>query len=52
MKFLAVLTQAPDIYQSLSTRNKVWEDKFILVKVTNCGRHSVRKHREINNNEQ
>ena len=49
MKFLAVVTPSPAIYHGLSTWKKFWEEKFTPVNMTSCGRHNVRKHREIKN---
>ena len=53
MKFLVVVTP-PSIYHGCSTRKTFWEEKFIgkqdlfqSVKMENCGRHKVRKHKEI-----
>ena len=57
MKLLAVVTP-PSIYHGFSTRKTFWEknftggEKFTLGKLSavnmkNCGRHNVRKHREI-----
>ena len=52
MKFLAFLTPPPAICHGCSTRNIFWEQKFVLVNITSCGRCDVRKHRDINNGEQ
>ena len=53
MKFPAVVTP-PSIYHGCSTRKKFWEGKFtgkeslfLSVNMKNCGRHNVRKHKEI-----
>ena len=53
MKFLAVVTP-PSIYHGCSTRKTFWEEKFtdkedlfLSVNMKNCGRHNVRKHKEI-----
>ena len=54
MKFLVVVTP-PSIYHGCSTRKKLWEDKFTgnkqdlfeSMKMKNCGRRKVRKHKEI-----
>ena len=51
MKFLEVATPT-DIYHGCSTPKTFWEEKFTLVNMTSCGRHNVRKHREIKNDEQ
>ena len=50
MKFLAVVTPLPAIYHGFSTRKALWEEKFKPVNMISCGRHNVRKHREIKNN--
>ena len=52
MNFLAVLTPS-SIYHGCSTRKTFWEVNFTLgeftdVNMKNCGRHNVRKHKEIN----
>ena len=53
MKFLVVVTP-PSIYRGCSTRKTFWEEKFTgkkdlfqYVNMKNCGRHKVRKHKEI-----
>ena len=53
MKFLAFVTPPP-IYHGCSTRKTFWEEKFtanedlfLSVKMKNCGRRNVRKHKEI-----
>ena len=53
MKFLAVVTP-PSIYHCCSTRKMFWEEKFtgkenlfLAGDIQNCGRHNVRKHKEI-----
>ena len=53
MKILAVVTP-PSIYHGCSTRKTFWEEKFtgkenlfLAVNMKNCGRHNVRKHKEI-----
>ena len=53
MKFLVVVTP-PSIYHGCSTRKTFWEEKFTgkkdlfqPVKMKNCGRRKVRKHKEI-----
>ena len=54
MKFLVVVTP-PSIYHGCSTRKKFWEEKlagkkqdfFEPVKMRNCGKRNVRKHREF-----
>ena len=51
MNLLAVVT-SPYIYNGCSTRKTFWEEKFTLCEFTavnmkNCGRHNVKKHREI-----
>ena len=53
MKLLVVVTP-PSIYHSCSTWKTFWEEKFtgkenLLqdVNMKNCGRHNVRKHKEI-----
>ena len=44
----------PSIYYGCSTRKKFWEGKFtgkkyffLSVNMKNCGRHNVRKQKEI-----
>ena len=53
MKFLVVVTP-PSIYHGCSSRKTFWGEKFTdkkylfqSVKMKNCGRHKVRKHKEI-----
>ena len=53
MKLLAVVT-TPSIYHGCSTWKMFWEEKFtgeetlfLAVNMKNCGRHNVRKHKEI-----
>ena len=53
MKLLAVVTPL-SIYHGCSTRKTFWEEKCIGeekllsgVNMKNCGRHKVRKHKEI-----
>ena len=53
MKLLSVVTP-PSIYNGCSTRKTFWEEKFtdkenifLAVNMKNCGRHNVRKHKEI-----
>ena len=53
MKFLVVVTPLY-IYHGCSTRKMFWEEKFTgkqdlfqSVNMKNCGRHKVRKHKEI-----
>ena len=53
MKFLAVVTP-PSIYHGCFTRKTFWGEKFtgkeylfLYVNMKNCGRHKVRKHKEI-----
>ena len=53
MKFLVVLTP-PSIYHGCSTWKTLWEEKFTgkqylfqSVNMKNCGRHKVRKHKDI-----
>ena len=47
MKLLAVVTKL-SIYHSCYTWKMFWEEKlFLAVKMKNCGRRNVRKHREI-----
>ena len=59
MKLLAVVTP-PSIYHGCSTRKTFWEEKFTgeekftlgeltAMNMKNCGRHNVRKQREIKN---
>ena len=57
MKILAVVTP-PSIYHGCSTRKMFWEEKFtgkedlfLPVNMKNCGRHKVRKHKEIKVND-
>ena len=53
MKLLVVVTPL-SIYHGCSTRKTFWEEKFtgkkdlfLSVNMKNCGRHKVRKHKEI-----
>ena len=57
MKLLSVVT-APSIYHGCSTQKALWEEKFTgeenftlgefsSMNMKNCGRHNVRKHRDI-----
>ena len=53
MNFLAVVAP-PFIYHGCSTWKTFWEEKFtgkedlfLSVFMKNCGRHKVRKHKEI-----
>ena len=53
MKLLAFLTPT-SIYHGYSTRKTFWEenftgkeDLFLSVNMQNCGRHNVRKHKDI-----
>ena len=53
MKLLAVVTP-PSIYNGCSTRKTFWEENFtgkenlfMAVDMKHCGRHNVRKHKEI-----
>ena len=53
MKLLEVVTP-PSIYHGFSTWKTFWEEKFtgkenlfLDVNMKNCGRHNVRKHKEI-----
>ena len=53
MKLLAVVSP-PSIYHDCSTQKTFWEEKFIgkeslflSVNMKNCGRHNVRKYKEI-----
>ena len=53
MKFLVVVTP-PSIYHGCSTQKRFWEEKFTgkqdffeSMNMKNCGRHKVRKHKEI-----
>ena len=53
MKFLVVVTTLY-IYHGCSTRKTFWEEKFTgkqdlfqSVNMKNCGRHKVRKHKDI-----
>ena len=55
MNILEVVTP-PSIYRGCSTWKTLWEEKFTLaefsaVNMKNCGRHNVRKHREIKGSE-
>ena len=57
MKFLLVVTP-PSIYHGCSTRKTLWQEKFTgkkylfqSVNMRNCGRHKVRKHKEIKGSE-
>ena len=61
MKLLSVVTQ-PYIYHGCSTQKTFWEGKFtgegklilgefLSVNMNNCGRCSVRKHRDIKDSE-
>ena len=55
MKILAVVTP-PSIYHGCFNQKTFWEENFILgeftpVNMKNCGRHNVRKHRDIKNGE-
>ena len=57
MKLLAVVT-APSIYHGCSTRKTFWEEKFTgeaklfsAVTMKNCGRHNIRKHKDIKGSE-
>ena len=57
MKLLEVVTP-PSIYYGCSTRKTFWEGKFtgkedlfLSVNMKNCGRHKVRKHKEIKGND-
>ena len=52
MKLLAVVTPTPAIYHGLSTHKTFWEDNFTPVNMTGCGKRNVRKHKEINNDDQ
>ena len=54
MKFLVVVTP-PSTYHGCSTWKTFWEEKFTgkqdffeSVRMKNCGRHKVSKHKEIN----
>ena len=51
MNFLSVVTPPPYIYHGCSTWKKTWQNNFTPVNMTSCGRHNVRKHREIKNGE-
>ena len=53
MNILAVVTPL-SIYHGCSTRRTFWEEKFtgkknlfLAVNMKNCGRHNVRKHKDI-----
>ena len=53
MKLLAVITPQP-IYHGCSTKKTFWEENFtgkkslfLAVNMKNCGRHNVRKHKDI-----
>ena len=53
MKFLVVVTP-PSIYHDCSTQKTFWEEKFTgkedlfqSLNMKNCGRHKVRKHKDI-----
>ena len=53
MNILEVVTP-PSIYHDCSNRKKLWEEKstgkenlFLAVKMKNCGRRNVRKHKDI-----
>ena len=53
MKFLVVVIP-PSIYHGCSTRKTFWEEKFTgnkdlfqSLRMKNCGRHKVPKHKEI-----
>ena len=53
MKLLAVVT-SPSIYHVCSTQKNFWEEiftgkenLFLAVNMKICGRHKVRKHKEI-----
>ena len=53
MKLLSVVTP-PSIYHGCSTQNTFWEEKFtgkenlfLAVSMKICGRHNIRKHKEI-----
>ena len=48
---LLAVIKPPYIYYGCYTWKKSWEEKFTPVKMKNCGRHNVRKHREIKNDE-
>ena len=61
MNLLAVATP-PSIYHGCSTRKTFWEEKFTgeenftlgeftAVNMKICGRHSIRKHRDIKGND-
>ena len=51
MMFISVVTP-PSNYYGFSTQKTFWEDNFTPVNMKSCGRHNVRKHREIDNGEQ
>ena len=46
MNILSVV-KPPSIYHVCSTRKTLWEENFRPVNMKNCGRHNVKKHREI-----
>ena len=50
MKLLSVVIP-PSIYYGCSARKTFCEGNFTLVNMKNCGRHNVRKHREIKDGE-
>ena len=57
MKFLVVVTPL-SIYHGCYTQRTFWEEKFtgkedlfLSVNMKNCGRHKVRKHKEIKGSE-
>ena len=55
MNLLEVLTP-PSIYHGWYTRKTLWEEKFTVgeftaVKMKNCGRWNVKKHRDIKDSE-
>ena len=58
MKFLVVVTP-PSIYHGCSTRKTFCEGKFtgkeylfLSVNMKNCGRHKIRKHKEIRSSDE
>ena len=51
MKLLEVVTPPSVIYHDCSKLEILWDEKFTPVNKTSCGRHNVRKNREINNGE-
>ena len=51
MKLIAVINPL-SIYYSGSTRKKFWEENLTPVTTRSCGRHNVRKLKEIKNVEQ